>query len=282
MQKIRTGIKKLFVPVTIMFIPHNSRRAFNLKFPTVGLIALAIFSLIGMGVVALLSVSALEYQVMKQKVNFYSSQFQELHRTMEALKKSEEEFRKIFSFKKKEDVFKNMDTLQKQDNGDSGSIDIELLKPEIASSMARVKEIKEYLVAQKDIYESTPRGLPANGYITSGYGYRTHPIKKVVDFHSGLDIMTDQGDPVRATANGVVSFAGPSGANGNLVVVEHGHGYSTVYAHNEMVLVHAGQVVKRGEVIARVGSTGLSTGPHVHYEIWKDQRAINPGPFASN
>jgi len=282
MRKIRMLAKKLFVPVTIMLVPHNSRRALNLKFPTVGLVALAVFSVIGMAFVAVLSVSAFEYQMMKQKLNFYSSEFHELQSTMQALKRSEEEFRRIFSFKKKEEVLENLEPENLQADGDSGSIDMELLKKEIARSMESAKDISRYLAKEKDIYDATPRGLPADGYISSGYGLRTHPITKRRDFHSGFDIMIDRGNEVRATAEGVVSFAARSGGNGNLVVVEHGHGYSTIYAHNESILVRAGQIVKRGEVIARVGSTGISTGPHVHYEIWKNGRAVDPRKFASN
>ena len=282
MRKLRAAIKKLFVPVTIMLVPHNSRRALNLKFPSIGLLALVLFALIGIGYVSVMSVSAFQYRIMKEKLNFYSSQFHELKGTMQALKRSEEEFRKIFSFKKKEEVLENLEPEVVQTDGDSGSVDMELLKKEIAKSMESVKDIKQYLAREKDIYQATPRGLPAEGYISSGYGYRTHPITKMRDFHSGFDIMTDRGNPVRATADGVVSFAGRSGGNGNLIVLEHGYGYSTIYAHNEEVLVRAGQVVKKGELIAHVGSTGLSTGPHVHYEIWKEGRPVNPGPFASN
>jgi len=84
---------------------------------------------------------------------------------------------------------------------------------------------------------------------------------------------------VRATADGVVSFAGWSGGSGNLVGIEHGFGYATFYAHNTKSAVVVGQFVKRGDVIAYSGSTGSSTGPHSHYEIWKDGRHINPMPF---
>jgi len=89
----------------------------------------------------------------------------------------------------------------------------------------------------------------------------------------------ESGTPVRATADGVVNFAGWSGDSGNLVGLEHGFGYSTFYAHNKAIAVRVGQRVERGEIIAYVGSTGSSTGPHCHYEIWKDGRHINPAPF---
>src|SRR3990172_4311149 len=87
------------------------------------------------------------------------------------------------------------------------------------------------------------------------------------------------GHPVISTADGIVSFSGWSGGGGNVVVVEHGFGFSTFYAHNKMNIVRVGQRVKRGDVIAYVGSTGNATGPHVHYEIWKNGRSVNPKPY---
>ena len=87
------------------------------------------------------------------------------------------------------------------------------------------------------------------------------------------------GSPVMATADGIISYAGWSGASGNLVVIEHGFGYSTGYAHNKKILVSIGQKVKRGDVVAYVGSTGRSTGPHVHYEVWIDRKPVNPKTY---
>jgi len=97
--------------------------------------------------------------------------------------------------------------------------------------------------------------------------------------HTGIDITMPRGTALHATADGVVSFADRSGGNGNIVVIEHGHGLSTVYAHNTRNSVKAGQTVKRGEVIAYSGSTGVSTGPHVHYEVWRNGQSVNPAPF---
>jgi murein DD-endopeptidase MepM/ murein hydrolase activator NlpD len=99
------------------------------------------------------------------------------------------------------------------------------------------------------------------------------------DFHSGIDISSSPGNPVKATADGIVSFAGWSGGSGNLVVLEHGHGFSTFYAHNRKLNVRVGQKVRRGDVISYVGSTGDSTGPHVHYEIWKEGKPVNPKDY---
>jgi len=142
--------------------------------------------------------------------------------------------------------------------------------------MESVGEIKDYLSQQKDLYLATPMGWPVAGRISSPYGYREHPQTGLQDFHSGMDIASDPGTPVKATADGIVSFSGWSGGSGNLVALEHGLGFSTYYAHNRLVIVKAGQKVKRGDILGYVGSTGNSTGPHLHYEIWKEGRSLNP------
>ena len=110
-------------------------------------------------------------------------------------------------------------------------------------------------------------GWPANGEITSPYGYRTHPIFGTTIYHSGIDIGVDYGTPVHSADSGTVVYAGWMSGYGNTVVVDHGNGISTLYGHNEDVAVSEGQSVGKGSVIAYAGSTGNSTGPHVHFEV---------------
>jgi murein DD-endopeptidase MepM/ murein hydrolase activator NlpD len=153
------------------------------------------------------------------------------------------------------------------------------LRGQITNTVQTVTEIKDYLKQQKDIYMAIPKGWPVTGQITSPYGNRENPIDGRDEFHSGVDISVESGTPIHATADGVVSFSGWNGGSGNLVGIEHGFGYSTFYAHNKNNLVRVGQRVKRGDIIAYSGSTGNSTGPHSHYEIWKDGRHVNPKQF---
>jgi len=113
--------------------------------------------------------------------------------------------------------------------------------------------------------------------IASYYGYRIDPIYKVKKFHSGLDFSAPKGTPVFSTGNGVVVKTKKSKRGyGNTVEIDHGYGYTTFYAHNSEVLVKKGEKVKRGQIIAKVGNTGKSTAPHLHYEVRKNKRAINP------
>ena len=118
--------------------------------------------------------------------------------------------------------------------------------------------------------------LPVKGRMSDGYGYRIHPVLKRRRLHKGLDIAAKTGTNVRASASGRVAFSGVMGGYGKLVILEHVGGYETRYAHNSRILVREGQHVRQGQKIAQVGSTGLSTGPHLHFEIRKGQKVLNP------
>jgi murein DD-endopeptidase MepM/ murein hydrolase activator NlpD len=268
---------KLFRPVTIMLIPHSSRGPFNIKMPYAVLGMLAVFVLVGFIYTASLTAHAVDYFVMKHKYTTLSEQFQSMQSTIYSLKESEIEFKRIFSLGSKKQVLEAA-----KSGSNDGSIDIEELKRQISESMASVSEIRGYLAREQNIYRATPKGWPVEGKITSQFGIRKHPQNGQDQMHSGIDISVPSGTPVKATADGIVSFAGWSRGNGNVVVIEHGHGLSTVYAHNSGLNVKAGQTVKQGDLIAASGSTGYSTGPHVHYEIWKNGQHVNPAPYASD
>lgn len=117
---------------------------------------------------------------------------------------------------------------------------------------------------------------PLSGRLTSSYGWRRHPVSGRKSFHTGIDIAANHGTPIKAAASGVVIFSGDGGSYGKMVILKHKKGYFTVYAHASKLLVKKGQYVKKGRRIARVGSTGLSTGPHLHFEVKKNKKRINP------
>jgi murein DD-endopeptidase MepM/ murein hydrolase activator NlpD len=118
-----------------------------------------------------------------------------------------------------------------------------------------------------------------NSYITSNFGHRADPILGGSQFHKGIDFEADVGDPVLAVADGVVSFSGDRSGYGGTVEVDHGNGYTTRYAHNSRLVRRAGELVRAGDEIAKAGSTGRSTGAHVHFEVWQDGRVVNPRQF---
>ncbi|KRG69953.1 peptidoglycan DD-metalloendopeptidase family protein [Pseudoxanthomonas dokdonensis] len=127
---------------------------------------------------------------------------------------------------------------------------------------------------------ATPSRMPiANSYITSGFGGRADPFSGGAANHKGIDFHARVGDPVLAVADGVVSYAGVRGGYGNVVEVDHGNGYVTRYAHNSKLVVKPGDLVHAGQQVAKAGSTGRSTGAHVHFEVWEHGRVVNPRKF---
>jgi murein DD-endopeptidase MepM/ murein hydrolase activator NlpD len=123
---------------------------------------------------------------------------------------------------------------------------------------------------------ATPSIWPVTGWLSSSYGVRRDPFSGSADFHPGLDISADYGEPVHATADGIVASAGASGNYGNLVVIEHGYGITTRYGHLSRFATVSGQRVRRGDIVGYVGSTGRSTSAHLHYEILLNGQLTNP------
>lgn len=148
---------------------------------------------------------------------------------------------------------------------------------------ARERELAalEAALLSRDLKQSLlPQGTPVDEpSITSTFGERLDPITGRYAFHPGVDFAAPEGTEVMSVAAGVVTWAGPHPAYGNLVEINHGNGYSTRYGHNERVLVHTGETVQKGQKLALSGSTGRSTGPHVHFEVLRDGSVVNPYAF---
>lgn len=142
-----------------------------------------------------------------------------------------------------------------------------------------VIELWELLSDRQSLLAATPSIQPARGPIGSRFGYRIDPINGRQKMHAGLDITAPPGTPVRSPADGIVSFAGWDDQFGKLVSVDHGYGVLTRFAHNSQIFVQVGQKVSRYDVIAAVGSTGRSTGPHCHYEVRVNGIAVNPANY---
>lgn len=121
-----------------------------------------------------------------------------------------------------------------------------------------------------------PEVVPVAGHVGSGFGIRSDPFTGAPRQHDGVDVGAPEGTAIRATADGVVRSAGPRGGYGYAVEIDHGNGLTTLYGHASQLLVSAGQVVHAGQEIAKVGSTGRSTGPHLHFEVRQGGRAVDP------
>jgi len=151
-----------------------------------------------------------------------------------------------------------------------------LLRSLLEGLESRLQSVRSNVDKRNALANATPSIWPAQGWLTSTMGPRTDPLTGGADYHSGLDIAGDKGQPVYATAAGVVTQAGYSGGYGNLIVIDHGFGLETRYGHLSSFLAHTGDHVKRGEMIARLGSTGRTTGNHLHYEVMANGRLLNP------
>jgi murein DD-endopeptidase MepM/ murein hydrolase activator NlpD len=139
-----------------------------------------------------------------------------------------------------------------------------------------VIKLQELMVERQSIFNATPNIKPARGWFTSRFGYRIDPFTGRPEMHWGLDIAASPGTPVMAPADGVVSYVGYESGYGKIVAIDHGYGVKTRFAHNSQIYVSTGQKIKRRDVISAVGSTGRSSGPHLHYEVRVNEMAVNP------
>ncbi|HEY3732233.1 MAG TPA: M23 family metallopeptidase [Steroidobacteraceae bacterium] len=153
----------------------------------------------------------------------------------------------------------------------------------IDSRSGQFSALENVILGRQLSMEIKPSGRPVReGYISSYFGERMDPFNGEDAFHKGVDFASDAGSDVVAVASGIVTWAGPREGYGNLVEVNHGNGYITRYAHAARVLVTVGDEVERGQAVAVVGSSGRSTGPHVHFEVLKDGRQIDPMAFVGH
>ena len=159
----------------------------------------------------------------------------------------------------------------------------ERLSGDLASltNMAKIKQVSfqemdEYFKSQKSLLSATPSIWPTRGWLTSGFGYRKSPFTGLNEKHDGWDIAARTGSNIRAPGDGTVILVGRQNGYGNFLEIDHGYGLKTRFAHTTKNLVKVGDKVKRGQVIALVGNTGRSTGPHLHYEVHLNGVPVNP------
>lgn len=175
------------------------------------------------------------------------------------------------SYSSKETSLRNIDQLSKF---------VETLEKKLKFEKTEYIKISDQLKQNEVLYSSIPAIKPCTGTIgINGFGMREHPILGINKMHEGIDIITDVGTKVLAAGNGIISYIGLRGGYGLAVEIEHQSGYKTVYAHLSSVLVSEGQKVARGKVIALTGNSGLSTGPHLHYEVHHEGVKLDPLQF---
>ncbi|QSS97673.1 M23 family metallopeptidase [Psychroflexus sp. ALD_RP9] len=179
--------------------------------------------------------------------------------------------------------YENLENFENSELIISTSKKLDVLTKRLAIQSQSLDEIVQLAKNKEALLEAIPAIQPVKNddlkRTASGYGMRYHPIYKYRKMHNGMDFSAPQGTEVFATGNAKVKKARLTSGFGNLIILDHGFGYETYYAHLKDIKVRRGQTVKRGEIIGTVGNTGVSTGPHLHYEVRKDGRPTNPMNF---
>lgn len=158
----------------------------------------------------------------------------------------------------------------------SANDEMDVMKDLLEDKKLELEVFIEDFEDQLEYLECVPDLMPTDGRLTSKFGNRRDPFTRRIQFHNGIDIANSSGTKIRASAKGEVIFAGTNGAYGRTIIIDHGYGYKTLYAHNRKLLVSSGDKVEKGQVISQMGSTGRSTGSHLHFEIHINNKPIDP------
>jgi murein DD-endopeptidase MepM/ murein hydrolase activator NlpD len=299
--------KQLGRQLTVMLIPHSEFRPIRLNFSVSLLVTLGVAwtgLTIWSGFIASRHVdywrAKADENVMKAKVWYLSQEMKRSREYLDRVRETEVALQGLLNMKTKKAILEadkdpgvggptNLDQRQLAGvlSGHRASLDIDAMNQQLQSVrqagsdlVENYQEISKYIKDQRAVFRATPKDWPTVGRVTSNFGRRRDPFEQARgDHHHGLDIANALGTPIKATADGVVKIASWQGGYGRLVVIDHGHGYRTYYGHNSQLLVKAGEKVKRGQVISYMGTSGHSTGYHLHYEVWKDGKVVNPMKF---
>ncbi|WP_448588978.1 M23 family metallopeptidase [Thermodesulfobium sp.] len=295
--------------ITFMVVPHSGHTPFSFKIKWgvlvffLGAFFFSILFIIMTFFFALSINSRLsDYQVLKTQNARQSEEIRQLKLESDALKKDlnrlideERELRKNLGIpevpdqnsKSKSDQTSSVEGVKRESANELGFFlnspldprfvnirnDLSMIRTQLSYRERSFNQISQIARRKLNEYASFPTGFPADGVITSYFGYRP----AFGDFHPGIDVACAYGSPIYATGDGVVVFAGwYLSGYGLTVIIDHGNGYETLYAHDSALAVNVGQRVKKGQVIAYIGLTGFTTGPHVHYEVHHYGRVINP------
>ncbi len=283
--------------VTFMYVPGQSgnirrfhvRRA-HLRRASIGAVCLCVvFGLLSVDyVVARSRMSELER--LRDETSTQRAQIEEFSERMEVISTR---LANVDHFERKLRVITNLDPADPLPLPGIGGMEDGLFSSgarrhsrmlEIADSLSEAAEVQEknmngligHLEDQTARLLATPSITPTKGWLTSSFGYRTSPFTGNREFHKGIDIAGRKGTPVLAPSNATVRFTGHKRALGNAIVLRHGYGVESIYGHLAEILVKNGQKVKRGDTIATMGTTGRSTGPHLHYQVTVNRKAVNP------
>lgn len=305
--RINVSVKKHF---SIVFIPHSSSHVKVFKFSSFyGKVISAILalSIISAGTVLFLTNVISENQKLKESLNeLYIANTQqrklldEKSEEINQMTESNNTYRKAVDKKTDEFTKKLNEITDKYITNQSATRTSRSGERTISGFSAELSSLKEILeslsslssrsdsvsmdlseanVKLENYFETIPTLLPLNGEFGDGYGYRKDPFTRRKTFHEGLDISADTGTDIKASAGGKVVLSERYAGYGLAIIIDHGNGLSTLYGHCSKLLVKEDQAVKKGDIIARVGSTGRSTGPHLHFEVLLYNTPVDPIPY---
>jgi murein DD-endopeptidase MepM/ murein hydrolase activator NlpD len=245
----------------------------------------------------LLSDKSDELAVQREQIKTFADGINELKSKLIALNNFENKIRIIANLKDTEDekglfgigglMPENLDT-QISPNEKHNSLmrkmheQMTQLNQAAEGQEVKFKSLLQSLNEQVSLLAATPAIKPTEGWLTCAFGPRQSPFTGIPEFHKGMDIANRKGTPIVATADGIVAFSGMKGLMGNMVLIDHGHNIVTRYGHANKLIAKQGAKVKRGEVIALIGNTGRTTGPHVHYEVRINGVAVDPAKYILN
>lgn len=310
--KIFSRMKKNFgKKITVMIIPHGKNKPLRLS---VSLLFLFVFVISWTSLTlwaGFLASRHIDYvktkadnKIMQMRFLFFANQIEKTKDLVEKFQMNDEKIRSLLALDTKKAIIeeglgKNLGeggptpmqstALSLILSGKINAIDYNALSQQTSQLNQKYEfmqqsfsEIMSHIKSQRSLFMATPRGWPADGSISSPYGFRYHPFFQNRDFHSGIDIANEPNTPVRVTANGKVILSGWQSGFGNIIVVDHGYNYITLYGHLAKRLVKIGDFVTRGHIIGRMGSTGSATGTHVHYEIQYKGKTVNPVSYLTD
>jgi murein DD-endopeptidase MepM/ murein hydrolase activator NlpD len=236
-------------------------------------------------------------EAQRSQIHFFSSKIEELEKQVSKLKDFDKKIRIIANLERGQDPTpfmgmggpspSDLREKLKGEKDEKGLVhqmkaDVERLQSEATSGEMSLSELEKVLQAKKEILVHTPSIWPVQGWVTSDFGFRTNPFTGLTQMHEGVDISNRPGTVVVAPGNGFVSDIGSDWVHGKFLVISHGFGMTTRYSHLNKALVKAGQKVKRGDKIAEVGTSGKTTGPHLHYEVKLNGIPVNPMRYILN
>jgi murein DD-endopeptidase MepM/ murein hydrolase activator NlpD len=305
---IKQKAKKRF---TILFVSYDNKSPFkiNISFAFVGIfIFLWTVTTTFAGYVVVKHFDYIktktEIKVMQVKLLLFTNQLNKTKSILEKLQSNDEKIRALLSLNTRKSVMEE-GIAPMLGKGGPAFTQINMFSSILSGSLDKIdyadlmlqsnvlyeqhsfmsqsqEEIISHIYKQKSLFLATPCGWPCEGRISSVYGFRAHPIFGTRDFHSGIDIANVAFTPIMCTADGKIVFSGKRTGYGNVIVIDHGHSYRTVYAHLAKKLVKVGEYVVRGQLIAKMGNTGSSTGPHLHYEVHFKGKSINPKAYLTD